>query len=419
MDYISSKNIFLLTRDTLKLIDKRLMNHGTKTGYILYQMLKSQNTYEMFEIAEYVMLASLHDIGAYKTEDLNNFLQFEIKDELPHAIYGYLFLKYLSPFSESAKIVLYHGSDYAMRKERDTQNDIVCDYLCLAEVAEIHMTAMGKEFKVEVLKPYIGKNFSQETYDIFCEVCKECNFVERFMAKDYTGELDELMDYIMFTNEQKMQAMEMLMYCLTFRDRYKVIDSVTTVCLCKEFAKYLKLSEEEKNKLFYAAVVHDIGMLSIPKEIIDTDKKLTPKQIELMRGHIQFAEKILKDRLDAEIIEVALSHHERLDGSGYPKGLHDKQMNTMQKILQLADALTAMINGRKYRMPMEKDEIFKELKNAKAQNIFSTKMIDFVLDNYDMLVNKVRIETNQILSMHNTIHNKYKFIYEKYKKMNK
>lgn len=418
MDYISSKNIFLLTRDTLKLMDKRLISHGTKTSYILYQMLKSQNTYEMFEIAEYVMLASLHDIGAYKTEDLNNFLHFEIKEVLPHSIYGYLFLKHLSPFTDSAKIILYHGSDCEMRKDKETPDDLVCDFLCLSEVAAIHQNAMGEEFTKEVLQPYVGKRFSKETYDVFCDVCDKQDMIERLKANDYDAELDELMDYIMFTNEQKMQAMEMLMYCLTFRDRYKVIDSVTTVCLCKEFATHLKLSEEEKNKLFYAAVVHDIGMLAIPKEIIDTDKKLTPKQIEMMRRHIQVAEGILKGRLDEEIIEIALAHHERLDGSGYPKGLHDKEMNTMQKIMQLADTLTAMINGRKYRMPMEKDEIFKELKRAKAQNIFSSKKIDFVLDNYDMLVKKVRIETNQFLSMHNTIHNKYKLIYDKYKKRN-
>ena len=55
MDFISSKNIFLLTRDTLKLIDKRLMKHGSRTGYILYKMLKQRGGYEKFEMAELVM----------------------------------------------------------------------------------------------------------------------------------------------------------------------------------------------------------------------------------------------------------------------------------------------------------------------------------------------------------------------------
>ena len=72
MDFISSKNIFLLTRDTLKLIDKRLMKHGSRTGYIFYKMLQQRGGYEKFEMAELVMLATLHDIGAYKTDDISN-----------------------------------------------------------------------------------------------------------------------------------------------------------------------------------------------------------------------------------------------------------------------------------------------------------------------------------------------------------
>ena len=98
MDFISSKNIFLLTRDTLKLIDKRLMKHGSRTGYIFYKMLQQRGGYEKFEMAELVMLATLHDIGAYKTDDISNIGYFEAKNFMPHSIYGYLFLKYLYMF---------------------------------------------------------------------------------------------------------------------------------------------------------------------------------------------------------------------------------------------------------------------------------------------------------------------------------
>ena len=113
MDFISSKNIFLLTRDTLKLIDKRLMKHGSRTGYILYKILQLRGGYEKYEMAELVMLATLHDIGAYKTENMNDMLRFESKDYMPHSIYGFLFMKCLSPMEEKSKIILYHHIDYS------------------------------------------------------------------------------------------------------------------------------------------------------------------------------------------------------------------------------------------------------------------------------------------------------------------
>ena len=68
MEYIHSKDIFLLIRDTLKLADTQEMEHGSRVAYLLYKMLECRGGYEKFELADFVFLASLHDIGAYKTD---------------------------------------------------------------------------------------------------------------------------------------------------------------------------------------------------------------------------------------------------------------------------------------------------------------------------------------------------------------
>lgn len=63
------------------------MKHGSRTGYILYKMLKQRGGYEKFEMAELVMLATLHDIGAYKTDDVKTTIRFEAKHYMAHSIY--------------------------------------------------------------------------------------------------------------------------------------------------------------------------------------------------------------------------------------------------------------------------------------------------------------------------------------------
>ncbi|MDE5865605.1 MAG: HD domain-containing protein [Lachnospiraceae bacterium] len=113
MEYIKSKDIFILMRDTLKLIHPRLMDHGSKVAYMVYKMLEEKGGYEEFELADIVMLVTLHDIGAYKTEAgvLNDMLRYESRDSRAHTIYGYLFFKYLSPLEELSRVIMYHHTD--------------------------------------------------------------------------------------------------------------------------------------------------------------------------------------------------------------------------------------------------------------------------------------------------------------------
>ena len=80
-------------RDILKLINPTLMEHGSRVAYVVYKMLQEENKYEEFELADIVMIATMHDIGAYKTERgrINDLLQYETRDSMAHSIYGYLF----------------------------------------------------------------------------------------------------------------------------------------------------------------------------------------------------------------------------------------------------------------------------------------------------------------------------------------
>ena len=112
IEYITSKNLFSLICDTLRLLDESLVKHGVRVSYIMSKMLECKGGYEKYEIADFMLLAVLHDIGAYKTDDVRKQLSFEAKNPLPHSIYGYLFLKYLSPLEEQSKMILYHQKTF-------------------------------------------------------------------------------------------------------------------------------------------------------------------------------------------------------------------------------------------------------------------------------------------------------------------
>lgn len=112
MSIISSKDVNEIIRKTLSIINPKIMNHGDVTGYILFKMLECEQRYTEQELVDYTMLGILHDIGLYKESNVKNVADFETKNLWPHSIYGFLFLKYLSPMGDKAEIVLYHHLDY-------------------------------------------------------------------------------------------------------------------------------------------------------------------------------------------------------------------------------------------------------------------------------------------------------------------
>lgn len=416
MDFISSKNIFLLTRDTLKLLDKRIMKHGSRTGYIFYKMLQQRGGYEKFEMAELVMLATLHDIGAYKTDDVGDFLRFETKNFMPHSIYGFLFLKYLSPMEEKSKILLYHHIDYAQIKDIVYTYKDEAAFLGLAEKIDIYKEALGDKFDLSLFKKYSGTKYSEEALVLFEEADKKYDIFQQIQTENYEKELDELMDYIMFTNEEKKRYMEMLMYCLGLCSEDRVVDSVTSICVCEELAIRLYLEEKEIEKLYYGALIHDIGMLAIPKDIIQVKRALNPEETKIMRTHVEISENILKNRLDQDVLDIVTAHHERLDGSGYPRGIKDVSMNISQKILQVADTVTGLVNERIYKQVSDKEGVIELLKQEADARHFSRQVVDTMVLFYDDIMEKVKIESGQILLLHKKLERQYEQVYEKYNK---
>lgn len=411
MDFISSKNIFLLIRDTLKLIDKRSMEHGSRTGYIFYKMLQQCGGYEKFEMAELVMLATLHDIGAYKTDDVKASLQFEAKNYMAHSIYGYLFLKYLSPMEEKSKILLYHHVDYTQIQGLNYTYKEEAAFLGLAEKIDIYREALGDKFDFSHLTKYAGTRYSEKALELFQQADEEFDIFERIQSNEYEKEVDELMDYILFTNEEKKRYMEMLMYSLGLRSPSKVVDSVTSMCICEELAHRLLMKETEAEKLYYGALIHDIGMLAIPEEIVEKNGELTAEEKKLIQKHVEISEEILKNRLDQDVLDIVMAHHERLDGSGYPKNLKEVSLNLPQTILQVADAVTSLMGGEFYQKNADEEEIIAYLQKEADGKRLSKQVVDTMVSCCGEIMEKVKIESEQILILHKKLETQFERVY--------
>lgn len=139
--------------------------------------------------------------------------------------------------------------------------------------------------------------------------------------------------------------------------------------LCRNIGTALGLSSDEVNELAIAGLLHDIGNIAIDGKLLTEPGKLTQEEWIDIKRHPEIGYQILRSvNKFSHIAEFVLSHHERLDGSGYPRGLKDKEIPLQSKILFIAEAYDAMINDRIYKPACLPEVAIKELKaNANLQ----------------------------------------------------
>lgn len=416
MEYIKSKDIFLLMRDIMKLINPVPMEHGSRVAYIVYKMLQEEGKYEEFELADIVMVASMHDIGAYKTEKtrISDMLQYETKDNMAHSIYGYLFFKYLSPVPDLSKVIMYHHRDYEKLKDLDYEYKDVAAYVNIAEKIDVYARAMGEQFDTRIFQKQAGVKLSEKGLRLFYQCDAKYDIQGKIKSGEFKKELDEIVDYMIFNNDDKKRFLEMLMYCLGFVNQIMVLDTVTVACICDEICQMMYLTNHEREILYYSTLIHDIGMLAIPQEIVWAPRKLKREEMRLIQTHLKVAEGILNARMNAEVVNIALAHHERGDGSGYPNHVKAEQISLPQGILQLADMLSAMASKRSYREAMPKERVIMFLNEDAAKRRLKPQLVSMFVNSYDEIMERVRKETAGILKMYQTLNLQYQQVCKKY-----
>ncbi len=146
------------------------------------------------------------------------------------------------------------------------------------------------------------------------------------------------------------------------RDPYTAGHQTKVADLSVAIARELKLPEEHVKYLRIAALIHDIGKIYIPSDILNKPGKLSDMEMGLIRIHAQGSYDILKNiEFPWPIAQIAWQHHERLDGSGYPNGLGGDQIMLEAKILAVADVVDAMSSYRPYRPSLGIDKALEEI----------------------------------------------------------
>ena len=149
------------------------------------------------------------------------------------------------------------------------------------------------------------------------------------------------------------------------KDRYTNGHSLRVAAYSLEIAKKLKVSEEDQERIYDIALLHDIGKIGIPDSILNKNGKLNEKEIETVRRHPSIGGQILKDFTSIPgISEGAKYHHERYDGKGYNEGLSGEDIPFFARIICVADCFDTMAGGRHYQEKKDPGAVKEELKRC-------------------------------------------------------
>jgi putative nucleotidyltransferase with HDIG domain len=147
------------------------------------------------------------------------------------------------------------------------------------------------------------------------------------------------------------------------RDPYTKGHEERVAKLASAIAEEMGLPSDEKDAVEIAALVHDIGKLSVPIEILNSPGRLTDIEFEIVKAHSKAGYEILKDiEFMWPIADIVLQHHERMDGSGYPAGIAGEGILVPARILAVADVVEAMASHRPYRPAIGVEAAIEEIR---------------------------------------------------------
>lgn len=216
---------------------------------------------------------------------------------------------------------------------------------------------------------------------------------------NYARALNETVGSLKEKNRELNEAYYDTIKRLVIASEYKDEDTYDHIIRMSRYsallAEKLVLPGEEVDNILFASPMHDIGKIGIPDAIIMKPGKLTDEEFELIKNHTVFGAKILEGS-KAGILElarvIAISHHEKWNGKGYPSGVKGTDIPLVGRIVALADTFDALTSRRPYKDPYPADVAYDIIKKERGQH-FDPGVADIFLDNYSEFI-KIQQEVN-------------------------
>ncbi len=255
------------------------------------------------------------------------------------------------------------------------------------------------EVWVREKEPFVPPLISEaigETYEVAALFVEDL-FAQASVAKQLDISLaPEVLSRFLDACQEETNFLKLIRNLRTL-DEYTFQHSLGVGLLSMKIGEWLSLSKEECDDLLLAGTLHDIGKSQVRQDVLQKPGRLSPEEYEHIKKHTKFGYKLLRNSgVKETVAQTALNHHERLDGSGYPRGLEQAEIDLYSRIVSVADVFSAMTSRRVYRDAASYYRVLDELESSSygaldplIVRVFVQRMASFFVGNIVELNNGV------------------------------
>ncbi|WP_456435864.1 HD-GYP domain-containing protein [Thermovibrio ammonificans] len=400
---------FLLAVSSINsLADPVLNDHNYRVAFIAYTVAR-EVTYSPSFIHNVLVSGLLHDIGLLLTSYEDAKLVKELEDpELgvkihAHAEVGYRLLKEFPILKAEAIAVRYHHIPYRdFVEQQDKFIPFASLIIHLADRVDVFVSArVNRESPfssiphlLSPLEEYLlkqrGTLLDPALVDIFLGKVapKEAFWYHLLSQETLKRDLERLL--VSFSSRMPVeffyQLSQLFAYLIDFKSPFTATHSSGVAQTAVSLASFFNFTSPDLRKMRVAGLLHDVGKVAIPREILEKPGRLTEEEFSIMKSHVFYTFKILEE-LDAcrNVLEWASYHHETLDGNGYPFKLAAKDLSLGSRIMAVADIFTALMEDRPYKKGLPVQTAFEILEQLSSQRKIDVRVYRVLRKNYEMI----------------------------------
>lgn len=385
------------------MVSPALVDHHRRVAYVSLRLAEKLN---MPGNEQKCLLGAslLHDIGAITLQERMDTLTFDMKAPKAHTEAGWALLDGFVPLARETEIIRDHHAHW--RNQKDDGIHPSCFILHLADRLSVlvsdrrEILAQGREW-MEYLLAERGRTFSPDAVDALRELAEQESFWFDLISPRLQRLTDErlTLDDPLPDEDAVTEMAKLFSRFVDFRSRFTATHSFGVATTAGMLAELTGHDPETCRRTQVAGLLHDIGKLGIPSEIIEKPGKLTSDEFNVMKLHPYLAWRALS-QVNAleEINRWGTLHHERMDGTGYPFRIPGSELPQITRLMMVADMFTALTEDRPYRQGMPLDKALAILETEVARGKLDPQAVEVLRDNLGD-VDRVKNELNEIPRM--------------------
>lgn len=402
-----------MVQRALDLVDPRLVHHGANVALLVDGMLEVLGGFDEQDRHEAYMLSLFHDIGAYRTEEIEHMVEFETGAVWEHSIYGYLFLRDLSPLSHLAEMVLYHHMPYEKFTIRDDKTALLAQVLQVADrvdVCRVESETAPVDLKSR-LEENRGTQFMPKAIDAFYEAERRFSLMDSIRQGEASRFPKSALE---LPFHEGVSYLSMIVHTIDFRSPQTMAHTMATAQAAYSLGIRRGLSDRDLARIYSGALIHDFGKIGIPVEILEKPGRLTDDEMVIMRTHVDLTERVISGCVDETTAAIALRHHEKLDGSGYPRALHATELTESERIMAVADIVSALSRKRSYKAALGKDQALAILQDMASDGLVDADIVVTLGADYDAIMHEIEQVCTPVMETYARIDVEYRELLEKF-----